>query len=132
MRRTYVLIPIFLAVAALLASGSGGYASNAIAHQEGLACTVCHDKPGSKLLTDRGKYYEAVGTLDGYDRVHYAFGSCTSCHVSKPGSAKLTKTGLEFAAVVHDMRGLKQFLDEHHPTVQRKWVEQKPTPGQPR
>jgi hypothetical protein len=125
MKRYDVWILVLLAATALLAAASGGQASNAIAHSEGLTCTVCHDKPGSKLLTDRGKYYEAVGTLDGYDRVHYAFGSCTSCHVRKPGSTKLTRTGQEFAAVVHDMRGLKQFLDQHHPPVRRTWVEEK-------
>lgn len=133
MRRTNILIATFLAVAVLLVYGTRGQASNAIAHKEnGLACTVCHDKPGSKLLTDRGKYYEAVGTLAGYDRVHYAFGNCTSCHVAKPGSARLTRTGAEFAAVVHDMQGLKDFLDRNHPPIRRTWTQEKRGEGPPR
>ena len=64
--------------------------------QEGLSCTVCHDKPGSKLLTDQGKYYETMRTLAGFDELKATFGACTSCHVTKPGSKKLTAKGKEF------------------------------------
>ena len=113
-----------LAVFAVLAVWGGrSYASNQIARSEGLACTVCHDKPGSKLLTDRGKYYELMRSLDGYREINAVFGNCTGCHVKKPGSKQLTRTGQQFAAVVHDMPGLRLFLSQHHPAVDRKWVQ---------
>ena len=44
------------------------------------------------------------------------FGQCTSCHVRKPGSLKLTATGRRFAGLVDDMDGLKELLDREHPT----------------
>lgn len=111
MKRTMILL--LLALVGLPAG-----ASNRIAAQEGLPCMTCHDKPGSRLLTDRGKYYEAVGTLDGYDEVVAAFSECTGCHVSKPGSLKLTETGKAFAVAVNDMVGLRQWVKENHPKPQ--------------
>ena len=75
----------------------------------------CHDKPGSKLLTDEGKYYELMGTLDGFDDVTQVFGECTTCHVKKPGSAKLTQTGRLFQRLIDDMSGLRTYLQEQHP-----------------
>ena len=112
-------LTIILLLAVTLAAVAGGRptrASNAIAKAEGLTCTTCHDKPGSRLLTDRGKYYEQMRTLAGYDKV-IAFAECTACHVRKPGSTKLTATGRHFAAAVGDMRGLRQWLEENHPPM---------------
>lgn len=89
-------------------------ASNAIAEREQMQCTGCHDKPGSRLLTDEGKYYEAVGTLDGFADVAAVFGECTSCHVTKPGSLQLTTTGKRFRRLVGDMDGLRELLESEH------------------
>lgn len=97
--------------AATVASGT-----DKMAKAEGLECGACHDKPGSKLLTDQGKYYETMGTLDGFDELAQTFGKCTSCHVKKPGSLKLTAKGREFGALVGDMMGLKEWMAAHHPT----------------
>ena len=37
------------------------------AKKEGKPCTFCHVKPGSKELTDAGKYYQAHNhSLEGY------------------------------------------------------------------
>ena len=84
-------ITIIAAVAVLLLSVSWPWASQEIAKQTDLRCTACHDKPGSKLLTDQGKYWESMRTLEGYDQIKESFGKCTTCHVRKPGSPKLTK-----------------------------------------
>ncbi|HBL29770.1 MAG TPA: hypothetical protein DD490_23285, partial [Acidobacteria bacterium] len=63
--------------AALAATlGAPAQASNQIAEDTGLTCTVCHDKPGSRRLTDKGKYFEATRTLDGYEQLT-DFASCT-------------------------------------------------------
>lgn len=105
---------LVVAVAGSLAFGPTVDASNAIAEREQMKCTSCHDKPGSRLLTDEGKYYEAVGTLDGFAEVGKVFGSCTSCHVSKPGSLQLTSTGRRFRRLVGDMDGLRQMVEEEH------------------
>ncbi|MFL6199331.1 MAG: hypothetical protein ACJ76J_09155 [Thermoanaerobaculia bacterium] len=124
MKRTTIFL-ILLSTAVLISlAGMPAGASNKIAQQEGLQCTVCHDKPGSKLLTDRGKYYEEMRTLDGYDEVVAAFSECTACHVSKPGSKKMTDKGRAFAFAVRDMEGLKQWLRESHPLMRGE-------PGQP-
>lgn len=101
---------------ALLISGPA-LATNAIAKSEGLACTACHDKPGSKLLTDKGKYYELMGSLDGYDEVIEVFGSCTTCHVKKPGTHKLTRTGRQFAEVMQNMEALRKWVKVAHPIM---------------
>ena len=85
-----IAVPLF---AVLLLGGSWLMATNEIATQTDLKCTQCHDKAGSKLLTDRGIYYEATGSLEGFDELTKTFGNCTKCHVRKPGSTKLTKTG---------------------------------------
>jgi cytochrome c553 len=129
---TATTVGIALVTLVALTTSTGQlFASNQIARQEGLVCTVCHDKPGSKLLTDQGKYYELMRSLDGYREVHSAFGSCTGCHVRKPGSKELTRTGRQFAAVVHDMEGLRIFLQQNHPAVDRKWVHREPPPSPP-
>lgn len=104
-----------LAAIALLWIGQPAVASNEIAEQEGLVCTSCHDKPGSKLLTDEGKYFEIMRSLEGFDQVETVFGSCTTCHVKKPGSLKLTPTGKRFDRLVGDMQGLKGMLEADHP-----------------
>jgi hypothetical protein len=117
MKRFWIYTLALTAVLALAwaTGGREAQASNKIARKEGLACTVCHDKPGSRLLTDRGKYYEEMHSLNGYDAVISAFSQCTSCHVKQPGSKTLTPNGKRFAGVVHDMPGLRQWLQESHP-----------------
>ncbi len=85
------------------------------AQVENLQCTVCHDKPGSVLLTSKGVYYELMTTLQGYDRIHEVFGDCTTCHVNKPGNTDMTPAGERFKALVGDMHGLREFLKQEHP-----------------
>lgn len=125
MKRITIFLVLLLTAVLVSLTGLPAGASNQIAEREGLQCTVCHDKPGSKLLTDRGKYYEEMRTLDGYDEVVAAFSECTACHVSKPGSKKMTDRGRAFGFAVRDMEGLKQWLRETHPQMRGE-------PGQPR
>jgi hypothetical protein len=101
-------------VGAMLTAGAS-LASEKLAAETQKACTACHDKPGSKLLTDAGKYYETLRTLDGYGQVKESFGRCTSCHVRKPGSTRLTAKGRQFGDLVKDMPGLYQWMREGHP-----------------
>jgi len=117
--RNNILIAGVLAVLALLylASGPQAQASNAIAKKTSLQCTVCHDKPGSRRLTNQGLYFQQLRTLDGYEQV-VAFGECVTCHDRKPGSKVLTPTGRRFLSVVKDMKGLRQWLQENHPGMQ--------------
>ncbi len=112
----YLAAVAVLIVSAVLVDDTTAVASNEIAKQEELVCTACHDKPGSKLLTDEGKYFELMRTLEGYDQVTEVFGECTTCHVRKPGSSKLTQTGRMFKELVNDMSGLRTYLEEQHPT----------------
>jgi hypothetical protein len=116
MFRTWTTITLLaaLAVAVLLPAGSAR-ASNAIAAKTGLVCTTCHDKPGSKLLTDRGKYYELMGNLEGFDEINEAFGKCTTCHVKKPGSTKLTAEGKRLARAIENMDALRALVLAKHP-----------------
>ncbi len=109
-----------LALAAALLAAGDAPASQKIATSTGRTCTSCHDKPGSRLLTDTGKYYEAMRTLDGYDEVKEAFGRCTTCHERKPGSMRLTRKGRQLAELVHDMSGLGQWVRENHPAAPAK------------
>ena len=127
--KTARLTAIVLAALALLylASGPQARASNDIAKKEGLQCTVCHDKPGSRLLTNKGLYYQQIGSLKGYDDV-VAFGDCASCHDQRPGSKKLTPTGRRFLRVVKDMKGLKKWLEDNHPGMEPTPA---PKPAQP-
>lgn len=125
MKRTTIYLMLLSTAVLISLAGMPAGASNKIAEQEGLQCSVCHDKPGSKLLTDRGKYYEEMRTLDGYDEVVAAFSECTACHVSKPGSKKMTDKGRAFEFAVRDMEGLKQWLRESHPQM-RGEAEQPP------
>ncbi len=112
-----------LAAAALLVA-TNAQGTEALAKQERLECTACHDKPGSKLLTDQGKYYETMRTLAGYAELKSTFGACTNCHVKKPGSKKLTAQGKKFQQMVEDMAGLGAWMKEHHPTT--------PPPAEPK
>jgi hypothetical protein len=117
MKRFSIITAVALiAVVALIAQVQTAGATKAIGNQEGMECTSCHDKPGSKLMTDQGKYYELMGSLDGYDQLETDFGKCTTCHVRKPGSDKLTKTGKKYQSLTEDMDGLKDWLMEPHPT----------------
>lgn len=104
-----------LALAAAVLVAGAGMASERIAKDTGKTCTSCHDKPGSKLLTDRGKYFESMKTLEGYDTIKGSFERCTTCHVRRPGSMKLTERGRQFAGFVKDMAGLNQWMREGHP-----------------
>lgn len=108
-----VLLGLALAVSASLASEQ-------IAKDTGRSCTSCHDKPGSRLLTDAGKYYETMHSLAGYDTLRTTFGRCTSCHVRKPGSRKLTRRGQEYAALVKDMPALGEWIRTNHPAPPAK------------
>ncbi|MCB1033896.1 MAG: hypothetical protein KDD47_08700 [Acidobacteria bacterium] len=92
-----------------------GTATPEIAESLDMNCTACHDKPGSKLLTDQGKYFETMGTLNGYDDIVSAFGKCTNCHVRKPGSTKLTRQGKVLARAVGDMEELREWVRAQHP-----------------
>lgn len=120
MRNRIASVAAFAALAlgllATLASGPAT-ATDEMATTTGLACTACHDKPGSKLLTGKGKYYELMGSLEGYDQLHAAFKDCMACHIAKPGSKKLTAEGRKFAALVEDMAGLRAWLATEHPTA---------------
>lgn len=111
------LTPLGLVLAALgttLALETPARASNEIAERTELQCTVCHDRPGSKLLTDRGKYYETLRTLEGFEEVSAVFGACTSCHVRKPGSTRLTTNGRRFQRLMIDMHGVREFAAAQH------------------
>lgn len=112
----YWIVMVAVVAIALGWQGQTALASNEIAEAENLVCTSCHDKPGSKLLTDKGKYFELMRTLDTYDEVTELFGQCTSCHSRKPGSTKLTSMGRRFSHLVEDMDGLKTLLETEHPT----------------
>lgn len=105
---------VLVALATLVPQPAG--ASKAIAQQEDLACTSCHDKPGSKLLTDKGVYYESMGSLEGYELLESKFERCTTCHSKKPGSSKLTDTGMKYKFVADDMDDLRIWLMDQHPT----------------
>ena len=107
------------ALAVLMLAAPGILATEELADKEGLECTACHDKPGSKLMTDKGKYYETLGTMEGYDELTADFGKCTSCHVRKPGSLKLTKKGKQLAESVENMAELKKLVMEKHPKTSK-------------
>ena len=116
MRPTAILM-LSAAMLALLLLGFSQPASatKTLAEQEDANCTACHDKPGSKLLTDKGKYYESVRSLDGFDEIRGTFGQCTRCHNSKPGSPDLTGDGKKIRSVANDMEELKAWVLSQHP-----------------
>ena len=104
-----------LVAAALLLAPGAAQASKKLATETGLKCTACHDKPGSRLLTDQGKYFETTRSMEGYAQLKENFEKCTLCHVRKPGSAQLTEKGQHFAGLVKDMKSLKVWLEQNHP-----------------
>jgi len=109
-------IPKMLILTALLAIAAGlAVASEEIAEREELECAECHEPPESETLNDKGKYYELMGSLDGFDEVAAAFEQCTYCHVGEAGSSELTPKGQTFAFAVMDMEGLRQWLRSEHP-----------------
>lgn len=111
----YLRLLAALALAGLVVAAGAARASQRLATETGKSCVTCHDKPGSKLLTDAGKYYESMHTLDGFADIRGSFGRCTACHVRKPGSLKLTKKGKELAGQVKDMNELRQWVQQQHP-----------------
>ena len=119
-----------VALVALLLTAPALHASNAISKKEnGMVCTTCHDKPGSKLLTDQGKYYELMGDLDGLAQLESEFSKCTRCHKRKPGSTKLTSVGERYRWMIEDMQGLKSWLQEQHPSSGPERNEARPNDG---
>ena len=117
-------------VLALVGGGSQLLASEATADEQGkMQCTSCHDKAGSKLLTDQGKFFESTRTVDGYADLKGTFGRCTTCHVTKPGSAKLTKKGKKLTAVIADMDELRDWLSKEHPDLD-EMLANTPDPGE--
>ena len=116
MKKT-IQLALGLALLAGLLAAPASMASNKIAKKEsGMVCTSCHDKPGSKLLTDQGKYYESQGSLHGFDELEEEFQRCTYCHSRKPGSEKLTKVGKRYQWMFQDMDGIQAWLQQRHPT----------------
>ena len=105
-----------LATAALLAAASPeAPAKPSYAETEKLECNVCHvENSKNKKLTDKGLYYQALHTMDGYERLLENFGQCTFCHVNRAGSKEFTKEGKKFRAVVRDMRGVFEWLKAGH------------------
>lgn len=114
-KRPTTLALVLAIAAALVLSSIPASSTPAIGETEGLTCTACHDKPGSKLLTDKGKYYELMGSLEGFEELEKAFSSCTDCHVKKPGSKKLTRQGKKFNSSIKNMEGLREWLKTAHP-----------------
>ena len=92
------------------------WASEETAELEGLECQVCHADEGTELLTDQGRYFQYLGSLDGFDEVTKRFGSCIYCHVQEADSVKLTREGQRFYWMMEDMQGLKAWLEENHPS----------------
>lgn len=109
-----------LAAAILASVVTLAVASEKLAHDTGKTCTACHDKPGSKLLTDEGKYFETTRSFDGYAQLRESFGKCTACHVRRPGSHRLTKKGQQFAELAKDMAGIRKLMAESHPRTPAK------------
>ena len=90
-------------------------ASEDIAAREELECSVCHEDPDGQRLTDQGRYYGVMETLEGYQEVVDRFGSCNYCHTADVGSNNLTREGFRFRWMMEDMKGLRAWLDENHP-----------------
>jgi hypothetical protein len=92
------------------------WASEEIASEQGLECQLCHGDQGTGFLTDQGRYFQYMGSLDGFDQVTEQFGSCLYCHVQEADSIKLTREGQRFYWMMEDMQGLKAWLEENHPS----------------
>jgi len=90
-------------------------ASSAVAREEGLECTSCHRRRGGRKLNDQGKYFELMRSVEGYEQLEERFGRCTTCHVRKPGSKKLTKEGGRYRWMMQDMEGIRSWLMSRHP-----------------
>lgn len=90
-------------------------ASQEIAAKEGLDCTSCHRKPSGRKLNDRGKFYELVRSMEGYDELEERFERCTTCHARKAGSKKLTREGERYRWMMQDMEGIRLWLMSRHP-----------------
>ena len=90
-------------------------ATEQMAVKEDLSCASCHSDSGFKRLTDQGKFYELMGSLDGYAEVVASFGRCTFCHRKKAGSKKLTKAGKGFATALGSMEALVDWVQDRHP-----------------
>lgn len=107
--------PGLLILAVMFGAGAAkALASPRLAEKENVECIDCHRKPGSQRLTNKGKYYEALRTFEGYDRLTEKFGDCSHCHKRKAGSKRLTKEGERVRAIVKDMKGLFEWLKEGH------------------
>ncbi|HRC86091.1 MAG TPA: hypothetical protein PK413_10815 [Thermoanaerobaculia bacterium] len=119
-RLTTLLVLVAALVAGNLFVQNLAFGTETLAKNTQLACGACHDKPGSKLLTDKGKYYELMRTTEGFDDLKATFGACTSCHVRKPGSHDLTRRGQAFLLMVKDMEGLREWMKAHHPAKPAK------------
>lgn len=117
MKRTWIIVGILavVAVSSLFLSQAVYATKKACDEEPGTVCTTCHDKPGSKLLTDQGMYYELTRRLDDYDKIESAFGRCTHCHSRKPGSEELTDKGKAMLEAVGDMEELREWVRESHP-----------------
>jgi hypothetical protein len=89
--------------------------SEEIAEQQELECTVCHGDNEGSLLTDQGRYFQYLGTLEGFEQVIEKFGHCSYCHVREAESVELTREGFRFRWMMEDMEGLKDWLEENHP-----------------
>lgn len=111
----YRIIARCIVASGLLLAGISVDATEEFTKVEEVSCTVCHDKPGSKLLTDKGKYWEEMRSFEGYEEIVGAFQQCTSCHVRKPGAKKLTPFGRRISRVVDEMEDLKEWLQTGHP-----------------
>ena len=77
MNRSRILTAVGMTAAVALFTGTLASGTEKVGKQEGLSCTACHDKPGSKLLTDQGKYYETMRTLAGFEDLKATFGACS-------------------------------------------------------
>ena len=110
-------ILLAMALGLLLAAGAPLFADEMIAESEGLECEVCHLEcdDDEVLLTDQGRYYQLMETMEGYELVLERFGKCNYCHVAEAGSESLTREGLRFQWMMEDMAGLRQWLEETHP-----------------
>ena len=86
-----------------------------VAAAESVECAVCHVEDEQSLLTDQGRYFQYLGTLDGFEAVIDRFGSCSYCHVQEADSVELTREGVRFRWMMEDMEGLKAWLEENHP-----------------
>jgi hypothetical protein len=104
-----------LSLLGLISGVASSGASEAIAEQEGMACSVCHVDPETDRLTDQGRYYQSMRSLSGFEAVVQKFGRCAYCHVQEAGSLELTEEGNRFRWMMEDMEGLRAWLDENHP-----------------